>query len=285
MMRRMRIVKKLGVLLAALATMTACAPTAEPYSSASPQTCHKDKLATLYKGIFTFGTDRPVYPPWYMGDNLANGEGFESALAYTIANRLGYAATDVRWVRVPFGEAIAAGAKSFDANLNQFSITEQRRAAVDFSTPYFDVDQAVVTVKGSPAAGVRNLDDLKRLRLGAQVATTSHTAALAVGGRNAVEVYETNGDAKLALSGREIDALIADLPTAFAIVGELRDGMMVGQLPAGDQAPEQFGLVLAKHSGLTACVSLVVDSLRDDGTLAQLRSQWLAEAGEAPQLA
>lgn len=285
MMRRMRIVKKLGVLLAALATMTACAPTAEPYSSASLQTCHKDRLATLYKGIFTFGTDRPVYPPWYMGDNPANGEGFESALAYTIANRLGYAATDVRWVRVPFGEAIAAGAKSFDANLNQFSITEQRRAAVDFSTPYFDVNQAVVTVKGSPAADVRNLDDLKTLRLGAQVASTSHTAALAVGGTKAVEVYNTNGDAKLALSDGEIDALIADLPTAFAVVGELRDGMMVGRLPAGDQAPEQFGLVLAKRSGLTACISSVVDSLRDDGTLAQLRSQWLAEAVKAPQLA
>ncbi|WP_082696549.1 ABC transporter substrate-binding protein [Mycobacterium sp. IS-1590] len=281
----MRIVKKLGVLLAALATVTACAPAAEPYSAASPHDCHKDKLATLYKGIFTFGTDRPVYPPWYMGDNPANGEGFESALAYAIANRLGYSATDVRWVRVPFGEAIAAGAKSFDANLTQFSITEQRRAAVDFSTPYFDVNQAVITVKGSPAAGVRNVDDLKTLRLGAQVASTSHTAALAVGGRNAVEVYETNSDAKLALSNGEIDALIADLPTAFAVVGELRDGMMVGQLPAGDQAPEQFGLVLAKHSGLTACVSLVVDSLRDDGTLAQLRGEWLAEVGKSPQLA
>ncbi|KUI43487.1 ABC transporter substrate-binding protein [Mycobacterium sp. IS-1590] len=285
MMRPMRIVKKLGVLLAALATVTACAPAAEPYSAASPHDCHKDKLATLYKGIFTFGTDRPVYPPWYMGDNPANGEGFESALAYAIANRLGYSATDVRWVRVPFGEAIAAGAKSFDANLTQFSITEQRRAAVDFSTPYFDVNQAVITVKGSPAAGVRNVDDLKTLRLGAQVASTSHTAALAVGGRNAVEVYETNSDAKLALSNGEIDALIADLPTAFAVVGELRDGMMVGQLPAGDQAPEQFGLVLAKHSGLTACVSLVVDSLRDDGTLAQLRGEWLAEVGKSPQLA
>lgn len=283
-MRRMRIVKKLGVLLAALATMTACAPTAQPYGSAGPHTCHRDKLATLYKGVFTFGTDRPVYPPWYMGDNPANGEGFESALAYAIANRLGYAATDVRWVRVPFGEAIAAGAKSFDANLNQFSITEQRRAAVDFSTPYFDVNQAVVTVKGSPAAGVRNLEDLKTLRLGAQVATTSHTAALAVGGKKAVEVYNTNGDAKLALSDGEIDALIADLPTAFPIVGESRDGMVVGQLPAGDQAPEQFGLVLAKRSGLTACISSVVDSLRDDGTLARLRGEWLAEEGKAPQL-
>lgn len=285
MMRPMRIVRKLGVLLAALATVTACAPTAEPYSAPRPQDCQKDRLATLYKGVFTFGTDQPVYPPWYMGDNPASGEGFESALAYAIADRLGYAQSDVRWVRVPFSEAIASGPKTFDANLNQFSITEQRRAAVDFTTPYFDVNQAVVTVRNSPAARVKSLDDLKTLRLGAQVGSTSHTAALAVGGRKAVEVYNTTGDAKLALSTGEIDALVADLPTAFTVAGELRNGMMVGQLPAANDAAEQFGVVLAKRSGLTACVSSAVDALRDDGTLTQLRTEWLAEAGKAPQLA
>lgn len=285
MMRPMRIVRKLGVLLAALATVTACAPTAEPYSAPRLQDCQKDRLATLYKGVFTFGTDQPVYPPWYMGDNPASGEGFESALAYAIADRLGYAQSDVRWVRVPFSEAIASGPKTFDANLNQFSITEQRRAAVDFTTPYFDVNQAVVTVRNSPAARVKSLDDLKALRLGAQVDSTSHTAALAVGGRKAVEVYNTTGDAKLALSTGEIDALVADLPTAFTVAGELRNGMMVGQLPAANDAAEQFGVVLAKRSGLTACVSSAVDALRDDGTLTQLRTEWLAEAGKAPQLA
>nr|CRL67555.1 periplasmic component of amino acid ABC-type transporter/signal transduction system [Mycolicibacterium malmesburyense] len=285
MMRPMRIVRKLGVLLAALATVTACAPTAEPYRAPRPGDCQKDKLGTLYKGVFTFGTDQPVYPPWYIGDNPANGEGFESALAYAIANRLGYPPDDVRWVRVPFSEAIASGQKSFDANLNQFSITDQRRAVVDFSTPYFDVNQAVVTVKNSPAARVTTLGELKSLRLGAQVGSTSHTAALAVGGNNAVEVYNTNGDAKLALSTGEIDALVADLPTAFTVVGELRDGMMVGQLPASDDTAEQFGVVLAKRSGLTACVSSTVDAMREDGTLAQLRGLWLAVAGKAPLLA
>lgn len=285
MMRPMRIVRKLGVLLVALATVTACAPTAEPYSAPRAQDCQRDRLATLYKGVFTFGTDQPVYPPWYMGDDPASGEGFESALAYAIADRLGYAQSDVRWVRVPFSEAIASGPKTFDANLNQFSITEQRRAAVDFTTPYFDVNQAVVTVGDSPAAGAKSLDDLKALRLGAQVGSTSHTAALAVGGQKTVEVYNTTGDAKLALSTGEIDALVADLPTAFTVASELRNGMMVGQLPADSDAAEQFGVVLAKRSGLTACVSSAVDALRDDGTLAHLRSEWLAEAGKAPQLA
>ncbi|MGE2721340.1 ABC transporter substrate-binding protein [Mycolicibacterium celeriflavum] len=281
----MRIVRKLGVLLAALATVTACAPTTEPYRTPRPGDCQKDKLGTLYKGVFTFGTDQPVYPPWYIGDNPANGEGFESALAYAIANRLGYAPGDVRWVRVPFSEAIASGSKSFDANLNQFSITNQRRAVVDFSAPYFDVNQAVVTVKSSPAARVRSVEELKSLRLGAQVGSTSHTAALDIGGSKTVEVYNTNGDAKLALSTGEIDALVADLPTAFTVAGELRDGMIVGQLPASDEAAEQFGVVLAKRSGLTACVSSTVDALREDGTLAQLRSEWLTVEGKAPLLA
>lgn len=284
MMRRMRPVRTLGMLVAAVATVLACAPAADPYPAARPQGCRKDRLTTLYDGVFTFGTDQPVYPPWYIGDNPANGEGFESALAYAVADRLGYGADDVRWVRVPFSEAIAAGPKTFDANLSQFSITEQRRAVVDFSSPYFDVSQAVVTVKFSPASRTRNLSDLKEFRLGAQVGTTSHTAAMSVAGDVPVEVYNTNGDAKVALGAGEIDALVADLPTAIAVATELRDGMMVGQLPSGGDDAEQFGIVLDKNSSLTRCVSSVVDALRDDGTLARLRAVWLADAGNAPVL-
>lgn len=277
----MRIARTLGVLLAAaVVTGTACAPAAEPYAAPRPEDCRKDRLTTLYRGVFMFGTDQPVYPPWYIGDDPANGEGFESALAYAVADKLGYAAEDVRWVRVPFGEAIVAGPKTFDANLSQFSITEQRKAAVDFSSPYFDVSQAVVTVKSSPAAQARNLNDLKALRLGTQVGTTSHTAATAVGGDAGVEVYNTNGDAKLAVGAGEIDASVADLPTALAVATELRDGMIVGQLPTGSDDAEQFGIVLDKGSSLTRCVSAVVDRLRDDGTLAALQVRWLADAGD-----
>ena len=150
MMRRMPSLWRLVPLLAAV--LVSCAPVAQPPVAAGLSQCKRDSLETLYKGVFTFGTDQPVYPPWYMGDDPENGEGFESAVAYAVADKLGYPREDVRWVRVPFNAALAPGAKEFDASLSEFSITDQRKAAVDFSTPYFDVTQAVVTVKSSPAA-------------------------------------------------------------------------------------------------------------------------------------
>jgi polar amino acid transport system substrate-binding protein len=282
----MGLVWKLAALTAAttLAAITACASPPDRGARANSENCHKDVLETLYAGIFTFGADQPVYPPWYMGDDPASGEGFESAVAYAVAAKLRYTKDEVRWVRVPFNAALAPGPKTFDANLSEFSITEQRKAAVDFSSPYFDVTQAVVTVKSSPAAGVKTLEALKTLKLGVQVGTTSYTAATAVDGNVPVEVYNTNGDAKMALSTGEIDAVVADLPTAFAFANELRDGLMVGQLPSDSGDVEQFGIVLDKDSSLTRCVSWAVDALREDGTLAQLEHVWLADAGKAPVL-
>ena len=174
--------------------------------------------------------------------------------------------------------------RTFDANLSQFSITDQRKASVDFSSPYFDVTQVVVTTDISPAARVRSIGDLKKAKLGVQVGTTSHTAAIAIAGDIPVDVYNTNADAKLALSTGEIDALVADLPTAFAVAGELRGGRIVGQLAPEAESMEQFGIVLDKDSPLTRCVSSVVDGLRSDGTLSRLEHEWLADAGSAPIL-
>lgn len=286
MMRPMRNAWRLAaVTAAAIAAITACAPVSNNSATGTADKCTKDMLGTLYPGIFTFGTDQPVYPPWYMGDNPASGEGFEAAVAYAVADKMNYALDDVRWVRVPFNAALAPGPKTFDANLSEFSITEQRKAAVDFSSPYFDVTQAVVTVKTSPAATAKTVHQLKKMRLGVQVGTTSYTAAAAVDGDIPVEVYNTNGDAKMALSNGEIDALVADLPTAFTVANELRNGLMVGQLPSASGDVEQFGIVLDKGSPLTRCVSWAVDALREDGTLDRLEQRWLADAGKAPMLA
>ena len=282
MMRPMRNVWRLAALVAAVAT--ACAPISDKAATGSADKCTKDLLGTQYPGIFTFGTDQPVYPPWYMGDNPASGEGFEAAIAYAVADKMKYARDDVRWVRVPFNAALAPGPKTFDANLSEFSITEQRKAAVDFSSPYFDVTQAVVTVKSSPAAAVKTRQQLKALRLGVQVGTTSYTAAASVNGDFPVEVYNTNGDAKMALSNGDIDALVADLPTAFAVANELRSGLMVGQLPSASGNVEQFGIVLDKDSPLTACVSKAVDDLGNEGELFKLQKVWLTGAGNAPVL-
>jgi polar amino acid transport system substrate-binding protein len=185
---------------------------------------------------------------------------------------------------VPFNAALDPGPKSFDINLSEFSITQQRQGAVDFSSPYFDVTQAVVAVKTSPAANVHDLGGLKSLKLGVQVGTTSYTAATAVGASIPVSVFDTNGDAKMALNTGEIDALVADLPTAFAVAGELRVGVIIGQLPDVAGEVEQFGIVLGKNSPLTRCVSSAVDALRTNGTLTKLKETWLSDAGKAPVL-
>jgi polar amino acid transport system substrate-binding protein len=289
MMPPMRNVSSLVSMLAVLglATATACAPVDNnssdtSSSAAATESCSKDTLATLSKGSITFGTDQPAYPPWFVDDDPTNGKGFESAVAYAVADKLGYGPEHVKWVRVPFNAAIAPGPKTFDANLNEFSITDERKQAVDFSSPYFDVTQAVVAVKSSPAAGVKDLAGLKGLKLGAQVGTTSYTAAKAID--SGVAVFNNNDDAKAALSSGQIDALVLDLPTAFEVQSELTDGVIVGQLPAGTDKAEQFGIVLDKGSPLTACVSKVVDELGDNGDLFKLQKTWLAGAGAAPML-
>lgn len=285
MMPPMRSVSCLVSVLAVigLATATACAPADNTSSGPAPaEQCSKDSLTTLTKGTITFGTDQPAYPPWFIDDDPANGKGFESAVAYAVADKLGYAKQDVKWVRVPFNAAIAPGPKTFDANLNEFSITEERKQAVDFSSPYFDVTQAVVTVKSSPAAQVKTLDGLKGIKLGAQVGTTSYTAAKAL--NPAVAVFNNNDDAKAALTNGQIDALVLDLPTAFEVQSELTDGVIVGQLPAGTEKAEQFGIVLDRGSPLTACVSKAVDELSNAGELANLQKEWLTGAGSAPML-
>lgn len=187
---------------------------------------------------------------------------------------------------MPFNASIQPGPKSYDLNLTEFSITPERAQAVDFSAPYYDVKQAVVALGTGPGAGVASIADLKGLRLGAQVGTTSYQAIVdQIVPTSGPAVFNTNDDAKLALSNGQVDAIVVDLPTAFYITSaELENAKIVGQLPLGSGTPEQFGAVLDRDSPLTACVSAVVERLRADGTLAALEEQWLASAETAPEL-
>ena len=259
-------------------------------------TCDRDQLELVTPDKLTIGTDNPAFPPWFEGgtpegsdweiNDPSTGQGFESAVAYAVADQLGYPKDKVAWTRVPFNAAISPGPKSFDLNLTEFSITDERKQAVDFSAPYYDVKQAVVTLSDNAFAGTTNVAGLAGARLGAQVGTTSYDAINDVIKPNTpAAVFNTNDDAKLALSNGQVDAIVVDLPTAFFITSaELQNAKIVGQLPAGTGTPEQFGAVLDKGSPLTSCVSEAVEALRSAGTLAALERQWLTSAGSAPEL-
>jgi polar amino acid transport system substrate-binding protein len=280
-----------AVALAATLGLTACAgssgggstaPSDEPSAGASADA----SAGYVTEGKLTVATGEPAYGPWVIDNAPESGEGFEAAVAYAVAEELGFGKDDVVWVRTTFEEAIAPGPKEFDFNLQQFSISDERKEAVDFSSPYYETAQVVVSTGSSPAADAKSLTDLKSLLIGAQTGTTSLQAVESVINPEAgAQVFNSNDDAKLALESGTIDALVVDLPTAFFLRdAELSDGVIVGQLPADDTTGDQLGLVLEKDSPLTDDVTAAVDALRESGRLQELADEWLTNTAEVPVL-
>ncbi len=242
-------------------------------------------LPTLTKGFLTIGTDDPAYTPWFDSNKPSNGKGFESAVAYAVAKQLGFPASKVKWVKAAFGTVIQPGKKAFDFDINEISITPERAKAVDFSTGYYDVAQALVTTTKSKIAKAKSIADLANAKLGASVGSTSYTTINdVIKPKVKASVFDTNDLATAALKNGQIDGLVLDLPTAFYVAGaELTGGLIIGQF-APKAGSDQFGLVLSKGSSLTKSVSAAVDALRANGTLKALASKWLASVGGAPVL-
>jgi len=264
-------------------------------SSALSGACAKDKLALREAGMITFGTDNPAYPPWFAGgekkgtkwkiNDPSTGKGYESAVAYAVAKQLGFAAADVMWVVVPFSNSFKPGKKSFDLFVNQVSYLPERAKNVDFSASYYDVNQAVVGIKGKPITSVKTVAGLKPFKLGVQIGTSSYQYIVKnIKPSKTPGVFDTNNDAVTALKNGQIDGLVVDLPTAFYVTAvQVEKGVIVGQFPSiGGQ--ERFGMVLQKGSALTACVDQALAKLKASGTLKSLQQQWLSKATGAPVL-
>ena len=255
--------------------------TAEPAGGGG---CAVEDLALKEDGKLTVGTDSPAFPPWFVDDDPTNGEGFESAVAYAVADELGFAQEDVAWTVVPFNNVIAPGEKDFDFDINQVSISEEREEAVDFSTGYYDVNQAIVGFEDSAAAGATSIDDLKGLKLGAQQGTTSLDFITDVIAPDAEPfVYNDNSAAKAALDAQQVDAIVLDLPTAFYVSAvEIEGTAVIGQFPAADGETEQFGLVFEEGSDLRDCVNEALTNLEDSGRLDEIEQEWLSDVVDAP---
>jgi polar amino acid transport system substrate-binding protein len=278
-MKRTRVIP--AVLAAAALGMAGCASEADTTaSSSSPsasQDCSKEALQTLQAGVLTIGTDKPAYPPYFTANEPSNGKGFESAVAYAVADELGFPADEVSWVSVPFNKSYAPGDKEFDFDINQISITEKRQKAVDFSDGYYTVNQAVVALDGSPIADATTIDQLKTAKLGAQVGTTSlDFINEVVQPEQEPLVYNDTNDAKSALEAKQIDGIVVDLPTAFYVTAaEFDDAEIVGQFQAEGES-EEFGLLFAQGSPLVSCVNEALTRLKDSGELQQIQDKWLA---------
>jgi polar amino acid transport system substrate-binding protein len=250
----------------------------------TPADCAQGK--TMTDGTLTIATDSPAYDPWFNDNDPSNGQGYESAVAYAVAKELGFDQSSVTWVKQPFNTSFAPGPKHFDFDINQISITAARAKAVTFSDGYYTAAQALVALKGSPISDVSSLADLKQYKLGAQTGTTSLTAL-----REDVQpdrdpvVFQNTKDAKQALLNHQVDAIAADLPTAFYITAvQIPHSTIVGQFQQQSGSPEQFGMLFSKDNPLVDCVNEALAEIKSDGTLDAIEQQWLSQTVSVPVL-
>jgi polar amino acid transport system substrate-binding protein len=293
------------LLISALALASACGSSSSTQSTApagstptsTTNACTAGSLQTLNPGMLTIGTDNPAFFPYFTGgaghewkgefnNDPYTGKGFEDAVAYAVAEKLGFTKDKVTWSVTPFNNSFKPGPKNFDFYLAQVSYSAKRAQNADLSSSYYDVNQAVVALKGKPITKATSVADLKQYKLGAQIGTTNFDFITStIQPSSEPQVYNSTNDAISALKAGQIDGLVTDFPTAYYIANvQLSNGHLVGQFQASPSNPEHFSLVLQKDSPLTSCVNEALASLRDDGTLAQLQKQWLSDVAQAPVL-
>ncbi|MEM9350901.1 MAG: ABC transporter substrate-binding protein [Pseudomonadota bacterium] len=247
--------------------------------------CYEGK--TITEGKFTVATGNPAYYPWVMDDNPASGMGFEAAVAYAVADEMGLAPEDVVWVRTSFDEAIQPGAKNFDVNIQQYSITAERDEMVDFSAPYYSAAMAVLAV-GEAADTPATLADLKALKWGAVGTTTAVPKLIeTIQPESDPLLYGDNADVTAAMQAGQIDAALFDLPTALFLSAVVIEGSsIIGQFPAQrSEIPDQFGMLMEEGNALKECVDAALAALTESGKLAEIEAQWLQDTTGVPLIA
>jgi polar amino acid transport system substrate-binding protein len=279
--------KRLSLLLVIAMLAVACGT--DDASDGGSTECELGDISTLDLKVddtLTVATGEPVFPPWMIDDDPSNGQGFESAVVYAVAEQLGFEPDQVEWVRTGFTEAIVAGEKGYDFNVQQYTITEERDEVVDFSDGYYALRQAIVGYADSAAVGATTVQDLQELRIGAQIGTTSlDYVENVIQPNEPAAVYDTNADAKAALDADQVDALVFDLPTAYFVTAvEIEGSVILGQLEEVGDQPEELGFLFEEGSALVPCVNEALANLQDDGTLADIEQEWLAQGGDIPTI-
>ena len=271
------------------------APPRAPPRRRARRSCEPDQLNLIKTGQLTVATDNPAFNPWFAGgtpkgstwkfNDPTTQKGYESAVAYAIAKQLGFTPNQVKWVVVPFEQLFKPGPKNYDFDVNEVSVTSARKKSVDFSDSYYDTNQALVAIKGTPITKAKTLADLKKYKLGAQVGTTSYNYIVKnIKPDQQPAVYNNSNDVNSGLKSGGIDGIVVDLPTAFIIVGaeEVPNSVVVGSFPAKGGG-DHFGAVFAKGNSLVSCVNKALATLRANGTLKQLQNKWISNSG-APVL-
>lgn len=264
-----------------------CSGSAGPDDDVALAACTPTRLDTAEKGKLILSTGAVTRAPWVVGGvegksgDPRDGKGYDAAVGFALADRLGFARDAVTWKGTAFPTAVAPGEKDFDININQATITPERKVDVDLSVPYYFVRQAVVTLSNRRAARAERLADLAEVTFAVVEGSVARKVVTdTVMPARPPVAYPELDEVRAAVSDDRQPAMVVDFQTALKLAREetqLVDGALVGLLPLTDEPSEAYGLVLEKDSALTDCVNAALTALRNDGTLERLERQWLIE--------
>jgi polar amino acid transport system substrate-binding protein len=251
----------LSIAAAALATVAASAVAATP-------------PPTLTPGQLTVGVSLPsegFQVGVVNGEKVLYAQGLEIDLARAVAAKLGLGPTV--FVQSRFDRLLTPGAKTWDIAIAEITITDARRAALDFSIPYMTVDQGVLlaqTVRTVP----RTIAALRPLRLCALRKTTgAEVAQTTIGPSKPVRLAGNVPSLMLDLQTGRCDAVVYDAPALGTL--KARAPARCGPFAGIIETREQYGIAFPRGSALAGPVNRALSALMMDGTLAKLEKKWL----------
>lgn len=249
-------------------------------AQAQENTPNDPRLVT--PGFLTVGTGDPVYPPWMLNNDPAGGEGFENGLVYALAEELGFARDQVRWVGQTFEQTIAPGDKPFDFAIQQISVTEARAQVVSFSRVYFQPDKAVIALPGSAVEGARSFADLRGARWGAVIGTTDLMYLENILGITDAAVYDDQIGVFQAMRAGQIDATLVALPTAlFATAVQIPEAEIVALLPP-DENDRGHGLLFQFGNPILPWIDEALGRVIERGVVEELKARYLVADPDLP---
>ena len=262
-----------GLSVAALA-LTACGGSASSVASsvassassaAASTSAAAGELTTVEAGKLTMATNA-TFPPYEMTTDAGEFEGIDIETAQAIADKLGL---ELQIDDMDFDAALLSVQQGkADIVMAGVTVTDERKAVMDFSDSYATGIQSIIVPEGSDIASP---DDLAGKKIGTQRGTTGYSYCTDDFGEDAVVAYDSGLTAVQALNNGQVDAVVIDNAPAKEYVAA-NPGLKVLET---SYAEEDYAIGMAKGSSLEAAVNAALEELKADGTLQAIVDKYI----------
>ena len=248
-----------GSASSAASSVASSAASSEAASSAAAE------LTTVEAGKLTMATNA-TFPPYEMTTDSGEIEGIDVDTAKAIAEKLGL---ELQIDDMDFDAALLSVQQGkADIVMAGVTVTDERKAVMDFSDSYATGIQSIIVPNDSDIASP---DDLAGKKIGTQRGTTGYIYCSDDFGDDAVVAYDSGLTAVQALNNGQVDAVVIDNAPAMEYVAA-NPGLKVLDT---SYAEEDYAIGMAKGSALEDAVNKALEELKADGTLQAIVDKYI----------